>query len=244
MPHEGTHHPAIVRRRRSLPFGLASVAGLVAGGVLSFVVSAPAQAHETGAGTDSTGTVHLHYAAGRAAEVIGYAASFAGTPYEWGGTTPAGFDCSGFTDYVFAHFGIHLPRTAAEQARAVPRVSSPQPGDLVFFTDDPTGVVHHVAIYAGDGYVWHAPHTGASVRLERIWTSQVFYGRVLSATPAADRASKHRKSEPKKHPAPHAAKHHKKHAAKKHKATDHHGHHAHHHHHRDHGHQAKPRQRH
>ena len=53
--------------------------------------------------------------------------------YSYGGTSPAGFDCSGFTAYVFRQVGISLPRTAEQQRQAVTRVSNPQPGDLVFF---------------------------------------------------------------------------------------------------------------
>ena len=59
--------------------------------------------------------------------VLATAASLVGTPYRWGGTTPSGFDCSGFTQYVFAQHGISLPRTAEQQRQAATRVSSPQP---------------------------------------------------------------------------------------------------------------------
>jgi cell wall-associated NlpC family hydrolase len=220
MPHEGTH-PATARTRRTLPLGLAA---LVASGALMLGMSAPVQAHETSAGTDSTSTVHLGYTSGRAADVVNYAASFAGTPYHWGGTTPStGFDCSGFTDYVFAHFGIRLPRTAGAQAAAVTHVSKPRPGDLVFFTDSPGGVVHHVGIYAGDHYIWHAPHTGAAVRLERIWTDQVFYGRVLPDVSEA-RVTKH-VSKRHRHGQQHQAGHHAKkhgHEARGHAGKPHH----------------------
>ncbi|WP_235585584.1 C40 family peptidase, partial [Serinicoccus chungangensis] len=65
--------------------------------------------------------------------VLGVAAGLVGTPYQWGGSTPAGFDCSGFTSYVFAAVGISLPRTAAAQQAAATPVSNPQPGDLVFY---------------------------------------------------------------------------------------------------------------
>ncbi|MGN6635727.1 MAG: C40 family peptidase, partial [Oryzihumus sp.] len=105
--------------------------------------------------------------------VLGIAAMYAGVPYEWGGTTPSGFDCSGFTQYVFSKIGISLPRTAEEQRMAATRVSNPQPGDLVFFGSP----AHHVGIYAGGGMMWDAPHSGAVVSKRAIWTSDVTYGR-------------------------------------------------------------------
>ena len=105
--------------------------------------------------------------------VIGIAASLAGIPYVYGGTTTAGFDCSGYTQYVFAQMGITLPRTAQDQQQAVTAVSNPQPGDLVFF-----GVpAYHVGIYAGNNMMWNSPHSGAVVALQSIWSSTVTYGR-------------------------------------------------------------------
>ncbi|MDD3157511.1 NlpC/P60 family protein [Anaeromusa sp.] len=81
--------------------------------------------------------------------IIQSAMSFRGVPYVFGGTTPYGFDCSGFTRYVFANAGIFLPRMADEQYDAGYSVSNPQPGDLVFFTTYTSGV-SHVGIYIGD----------------------------------------------------------------------------------------------
>ncbi len=85
-------------------------------------------------------------------EVVAYAEQFIGVPYQWGGTSPAGFDCSGLVQTVYRHFNVLLPRTAAEQHRAGPSVSKSnlQPGDLVFF--DTTGSPYsHVGIYVGNG---------------------------------------------------------------------------------------------
>ena len=87
------------------------------------------------------------------AGVLGIAASLAGIYYVYGGTTTAGFDCSGFTQYVFAQVGISLPRTSQAQQAAATPVSNPQPGDLVFF-GYPAG---HVGIYAGNGMMWDSP---------------------------------------------------------------------------------------
>jgi cell wall-associated NlpC family hydrolase len=105
--------------------------------------------------------------------VLSIAASLAGIYYIYGGTTTAGFDCSGYTQYVFAKLGINLPRTAEEQRQAATAVSNPQPGDLVFF-DSPAS---HVGIYAGNGMMWDSPHSGAAVQLQSIWSSTVTYGR-------------------------------------------------------------------
>ncbi|RIV24392.1 peptidoglycan endopeptidase [Alicyclobacillaceae bacterium I2511] len=97
-------------------------------------------------------------AAGKLAAVLATAHTLMGVHYTWGGDTPAtGFDCSGFTQYVFSKNGISLPRTATQQAGVgvlVPR-DDLQPGDLLFFTDTYTNhyanQVTHVGIYAGDG---------------------------------------------------------------------------------------------
>jgi peptidoglycan DL-endopeptidase CwlO len=104
---------------------------------------------------------------------LGIAASLAGIYYVWGGTTTAGFDCSGFTQYVFNKLGISIPRTAAEQQQAVTPVSDPRPGDLVFFGEP----AYHVGIYAGNGMMWDAPHSGAAVALRAVWSSNPTYGR-------------------------------------------------------------------
>lgn len=97
-----------------------------------------------------------------------------GVPYVWGGETPAtGFDCSGLMRYVFAQAGIALPRTAAEQARTPGGVPVPlthlQPGDLVFFVFDPAKGIDHVALYAGNGWMIHAPAPGSAVRWDVLW---------------------------------------------------------------------------
>jgi peptidoglycan DL-endopeptidase CwlO len=77
---------------------------------------------------------------------------YLGVPYRWGGTTPSGFDCSGFTQYVFAQNGISLPRISRDQYYVgVPvNFSSLKPGDLVFFSLQNDGKVSHVGIYIGD----------------------------------------------------------------------------------------------
>ncbi|WP_298992406.1 C40 family peptidase [uncultured Pseudokineococcus sp.] len=106
--------------------------------------------------------------------VLDIAAQYVGTPYSYGGTTPAGFDCSGFTQYVFAQAGISLPRTAAAQGAAGQRVSrsEAQPGDLAVVSDG-----SHVGIYAGGNQWYDSPRPGKSVSLRDMWTSDVYFVR-------------------------------------------------------------------
>jgi cell wall-associated NlpC family hydrolase len=97
--------------------------------------------------------------------VVAYASNFLGTPYKWGGTTPAGFDCSGFTQYVYRHFGISLGRTTRDQIYNGVGVSRDnlQPGDLVFYGRG--GVPSHMGIYIGNGMYIHAPRTGDVIKI-------------------------------------------------------------------------------
>jgi peptidoglycan DL-endopeptidase CwlO len=97
--------------------------------------------------------------------VIAYASNFLGTPYKWGGTTPAGFDCSGFTQYVYKHFGVNLGRTTKDQIYNGTGVSRDalQPGDLVFYGKG--GVPSHMGIYIGNGMYIHAPRTGDVIKI-------------------------------------------------------------------------------
>jgi len=107
-------------------------------------------------------------------DVIRLAISLSGIPYLYGGTTPAGFDCSGFTQYIFGKLGVSLPRTAEQQRQATTPVSTPKVGDLVFFGNP----AWHNGIYAGNGMMYDAPKTGLKTGLRAIWTPDVTYGRV------------------------------------------------------------------
>ena len=106
--------------------------------------------------------------------VLAIAAQYQGLPYKYGGTSPStGFDCSGFTQFVFRQVGISLPRTADAQKAAVTPVSNPQPGDLVFFGSP----AYHVGIYAGGGMMWDSPRSGETIQKRAIWSGNVSYGR-------------------------------------------------------------------
>jgi cell wall-associated NlpC family hydrolase len=107
----------------------------------------------------------------RANNVLMRALGLVGTPYRWGGNTPAGgFDCSGLVGYVFLDAAqVYLPRTTREiaefKAKSPPRDRLAS-GDLVLFGN--RGGVFHVGIYVGEGRFVHAPSTGGTVRLDRV----------------------------------------------------------------------------
>ncbi len=125
----------------------------------------------------SRGVERMSASASHALQIARAAAS--GAYYAHGGDGPSGFDCSGFTQYVFAQMGISLPHSSSAQRSMVQSVSNPQPGDLVFVYNGGGGSVGHVAIYAGGGYWWEAANPSAGVGYHRAWTTNVSYGRVL-----------------------------------------------------------------
>jgi peptidoglycan DL-endopeptidase CwlO len=98
--------------------------------------------------------------------VVGVAMQYLGIPYQWGGESPStGFDCSGFTYYVFSRVGVSLPRTVSAQYGVGVSVSRSQlePGDLVFFNG-----LGHVGLYIGGNQFIHSPHTGDVVKISSI----------------------------------------------------------------------------
>lgn len=132
-----------------------------------------------GDGSTYTNFAFQQQATGTRADVVNFAKQFLGVPYVWGGTSPKGFDCSGFTQYVARRFGVDLPRISQNQAnagQAVP-VNQLQPGDLVLFpgeTNNGMSGPGHVALYIGNGQIIEAPHTGASVRIRALGNENVF----------------------------------------------------------------------
>jgi cell wall-associated NlpC family hydrolase len=107
--------------------------------------------------------------------VVGIAMQYLGIPYVYGGSTPAGFDCSGFVMFVFAQMGVSLPHNAAAQYGSGTPVdrSQLQAGDLVFFNG-----LGHVGIYIGGGSFIHAPHTGDVVKISSLsgWYASTWVG--------------------------------------------------------------------
>ena len=123
--------------------------------------------------------------AGEANDILFRAIGLVGTPYRWGGNTPAGgFDCSGLVDYIYrTAAGIKLPRTSHDMAsmdgRKVRKMTQLASGDLVFF--DIGGAISHVGVYVGKGRFVHAPNSGGTVRLDDIdgpyWGDHFAYGK-------------------------------------------------------------------
>lgn len=104
--------------------------------------------------------------------LAGTALALQGTPYRDGGSDPAGFDCSGFTQYVFAQYGVALPREVRDQFR-IGKPVKPEDlaaGDMIFFTTTAPGATHVAIAIGGDQFV-HAPSTTGVVRVERLGSS-------------------------------------------------------------------------
>ncbi|GAA4986242.1 C40 family peptidase [Kitasatospora paranensis] len=116
-------------------------------------------------GADRVDLSSLPPASGAAAIAVQAALDERGVPYKWGGTTTAGFDCSGLMQWAYAKAGVSLPRTSQEQATVGTNVgtdpANAQPGDLVIYHSD----AHHVGMYIGNGMVVHAPQTGDVVKI-------------------------------------------------------------------------------
>jgi peptidoglycan DL-endopeptidase CwlO len=119
---------------------------------------------------------HATAVARKQAKVVRFARHFLGIRYVYGGTSPrGGFDCSGFTRFVYGHFGIALPHYSGAQFARGSRVSRAglRPGDLLFFNG-----LGHVGMYIGGGRFIHAPHSGTRVSIARLsgWYSGRFDG--------------------------------------------------------------------
>jgi cell wall-associated NlpC family hydrolase len=113
-----------------------------------------------------------------AAAVVDTALSLRGVPYRNGGSDPSGFDCSGLVQYVFAQYGITLPREAREQVRfgEPVRLAGIEPGDLIFFATSSKEASHVGVAIGGDEFV-HAPSSRGAVRIDRFsapyWANRI-----------------------------------------------------------------------
>ena len=104
--------------------------------------------------------------------ITGAALALRGAPYRNGGSDPSGFDCSGFTQYVFGKYGVALPRAVVDQFKAG-QVVAPErlaPGDLLFFSTVSPGPTHVAIALGGDEFV-HAPSSAGVVRVEHLSAS-------------------------------------------------------------------------
>jgi len=119
---------------------------------------------------------------GEASDVVTYAKSFLGTPYQTGGTSRNGMDCSGLVSTVYNEFNVVLPRTAQDQSQVGSDVSrnGVKPGDLVFFQTSRSKPVSHVGIYVGDGRFIHASTSAREVRIDEM-NSDYFRRRFVKA---------------------------------------------------------------
>lgn len=107
-------------------------------------------------------------------QVVAVAEQYQGVPYVFGGASPAGFDCSGFTQFVYAQFGVALPHSASRQGSGGAQISpaDARPGDLVVM--DGGG---HIGIYLGGNMMIDAPEPGKVVQIRAIYTSAHWFVR-------------------------------------------------------------------
>jgi peptidoglycan DL-endopeptidase CwlO len=162
--------------RRELQARLAAQEQQAREQALGNTFSAPAPAESTGSSDPATSAPSTPVTAPSRGNVVAIAMRYLGVPYRWGGASPStGFDCSGFTMYVYAQVGIALPHyTGSQYAMGVPVPRSQlQPGDLVFF--DGLG---HEGLYVGNNQFIHAPHTGDVVKISSIsgWYASTYVG--------------------------------------------------------------------
>ena len=144
------------------------------GGTTGYVSSEYMVTCKDSAGSRGDGTTAVAVASNSSMgqQVVDYAKQFLGVPYVYGGNGPSCFDCSGFTNYVYRHFGYVLNRGASSQLKNGTPVSKSelQPGDLVFFRYNTTYPASHCGIYIGGGQFIHASTNKYQVQIDQLLT--------------------------------------------------------------------------
>lgn len=141
------------------------------------IVAYSSTSSSSAAAVSTASAASLSAATGTRQQLVEYAATLLGCKYVYGGSSPSGFDCSGYVKYVFAHFGINLSRTSSSQYSNSVRISKSDLnlGDLVFFSQTSgSSTVGHVGIYVGGGQFIHAASPGKGVRYDSL--SDSYYG--------------------------------------------------------------------
>jgi hypothetical protein len=167
---DGIVDPIRIQMKRALPFVavLASACASHSGAIPRPFPGAPvipSAAHD--ADRPDAGSISIDGYA-----LVGTALALRGTPYRNGGSDPSGFDCSGFTQYVFARYGVALAREVIGQYRQGASVDMRElaPGDLLFFSTTDPGASHVGILIGGDEFI-HAPSSTGVVRVEHLGTS-------------------------------------------------------------------------
>ncbi len=170
--------PAAAFTTPAMPAAKATVAGSHSGAAKGpHGSSALSRVKPTGGKHKHKAHKHRHLLTSK--RILKTARKYDGGPYRYAGTSPAGFDCSGYTRYVFAKLGHSLPHNSAAQYTRVKHVSRAhaRPGDLIFFRSS-SGSIYHVGIFAGHHKLYHASRPGTRTGLGVIFSSHVSFGRV------------------------------------------------------------------
>lgn len=174
----------IIPDKRKVIVGAVALAGIGVYGGSTIPAASPLQATiavlDRHSGGSAHATRHGGISAAKLAKVIGFAKKQIGKPYVWGGTGPSSYDCSGLVMEAYAAAGITIPRTSQVQWQQLPHVTSPQPGDLVFFIGSADGGTRaapgHVALYLGPHRILQAYGTGTPILISSFGLSRSLQG--------------------------------------------------------------------